>query len=215
MNGKGVRRRRKESEETVQNLEEESVGFLFQLEATLNHLYLLSSSWLLFPLYSDKLLLFRYIVWTPVWLRVFWHSTYFVYLPAMPSVAVRADWQVHSSVQHAALPQPLMAGSALAAPCQEGWETGSCCCLSWNIYSFCTIRTSLAVEDLRLIEKPPPSWVNVFMCCQMLCCTHFFLGGGRGGFVLNWAFFYFFPLKQSLDRSEDMLMKLHSNFLLH
>lgn len=54
------RRRRQESEQTVQNLEE--VSFLFKLEATLEHLYVLSSSWLLFPLYSDKLLLFRYIV---------------------------------------------------------------------------------------------------------------------------------------------------------
>lgn len=52
------RRRRQESEQTVQNLEE--VSFLFKLEAM--HLYVLSSSWLLFPLYSDKLLLFRYIV---------------------------------------------------------------------------------------------------------------------------------------------------------
>lgn len=57
--GKG-RRRRQESEQTVQNLEE--VSFLFKLEATLEHLYVLSSSRLLFPLYSDKLLLFRYIV---------------------------------------------------------------------------------------------------------------------------------------------------------
>lgn len=71
------KRRRRESKQTAQNREAVSVGFLFQLEATLNHLYFLSSSWLLFPLYSDKLLLFRHIVWTPVWLQVFWHSTYF------------------------------------------------------------------------------------------------------------------------------------------
>lgn len=72
------------------------------MEPTLKHLPFLSSSWLLFPLYSDKLLLFRYIVWTPVWLQVFWHATYFfLYLPGL---AVKVDWQAHSSVQHTAPP---------------------------------------------------------------------------------------------------------------
>lgn len=57
------KRRRRDSEQTVQNLEVVSVDFW-------RHRSFLSSSWLLFPLYSDK---FRYVVW----LLVFWHSVYF------------------------------------------------------------------------------------------------------------------------------------------
>lgn len=74
----------------------------------------LSSSSLLFPLYSDEILLFRHTVWMPVWLEVLWHQTHLLYLTEMPNAAVRDDWQAHTPVSatclssfHSLMAEPL------------------------------------------------------------------------------------------------------------
>lgn len=89
-----------------------------------------SSSSLLFPLYSDEILLFRHTVWMPVWLEVLWHQTHLLYLTEMPNAAVRDDWQAHTPVSATCFPSSLSNGrAALTAPCQSDetqWaESGS------------------------------------------------------------------------------------------
>ena len=89
-----------------ENLEHVHI-FLFQITRPQLHPELclpLSSFSVLFPLYSDEILLFRYTVWMSVWLEILWHETHLLYLTEMPNAAVSSDWQAHTPSAQQASP---------------------------------------------------------------------------------------------------------------
>ena len=92
----------------------------YRCGSCLNYVYPSSSSSLLFPLYSDEILLFKHTVWMPVWLEVLWHKTHLLYLTEMPNAAVSDDRQAHTPFSATCFSSSLSNGRApLAAPCQN------------------------------------------------------------------------------------------------
>lgn len=150
------KRRRRDSEQTVQNLEVVSVDFWRHL----SHRSFLSSSWLLFPLYSDK---FRYIVW----LLVFWHSVYLF-------CDAKCGW----------LTGPLFRAPRCSSSLSDGRRCSRCStsgpsetgrpvvAWTWMVTIFCPIRRSLADEDTEADGKT--SYCRFFTCLMNVVWSFFF-----------------------------------------